>query len=67
MAVTTRLEIFNADGSGLQSQPFDHNIPVNLTFNLADIREPDKRKASRSLTINIEASNEVNKCFENIF
>ena len=67
MAVTTRLEIFNADGSGLQTQPFDNNIPVNLTFNLADVREPDKRKASRSLTINIEASNEVNKCFENIF
>jgi hypothetical protein len=67
MAVVTRLEIFNKDGSGLQSQPFNDNIPVSLNFNLADVREPDKRKASRSLTISIDASNEINKCFENIF
>ena len=67
MAVRTRLEIFNADGTGLQSQPFNDNIPVALNFSIADIREPDKRKASRSITISIDATNEINKCFENIF
>jgi len=67
MAVRTRLEIFNADGSGLQTQPFNDNIPVALNFSIADIREPDKRKASRSITITINATNEINKCFENIF
>ena len=67
MAVRTRLEIFNNDGSGLQSQPFNDNIPVALNFSIADIREPDKRKASRSITISIDATNEINKCFENIF
>ncbi len=65
--VRTRLEIFNADGSGLQSQPFNDNISVALNFAIADVREPDKRKASRSITISIDATNEINKCFENIF
>lgn len=67
MAVRTRLEIFNNDGSGLQSQPFNDNVSVALNFAIADIREPDKRKASRSITISIDATNEINKCFENIF
>lgn len=65
--VSTRLEIYNADGTGLQTQPFNDNIPVSINFNIADVRDPSARKASRSLTISIDATNEINKCFENIF
>lgn len=59
--VNTRLEIKDI------SYPFAVNIPVVLTFNLSDVREPDKRKASFSKTINLPATNEINKLFENIF
>lgn len=59
--VTTRLEINDI------SQPFGVNIPVVLTFNLADVREPDKRKATFSKTIQLPATNAINKVFENIF
>lgn len=61
MAVTTRLEI---NGT---SQAFTTNIPVSITFALADVREPDKRKASFSKTISLYATNEINILFENIF
>ena len=43
------------------------NIPVSIDFVLSDVRVPDKRNASFSKTINIYATNEINKIFENIF
>ena len=60
--VTTRLEIL-----GYDNMPFAKDIPVVLTFNLADIREPDKRKATFSKTISLYGTNDVNLLFENIF
>ena len=47
--------------------PIAKNIPINLNFALADVREPDKRKASFSKTIELFGTNEINKLFENIF
>ena len=43
------------------------NIPVSIDFVLSDVRVPDKHNASFSKTINIYATNEINKIFENIF
>ena len=68
MAVVTDLLIAAKNGSEkLQYYPIAKNIPININYNLADVREPDKRKASFSKTINLLGTNAVNKLFENIF
>jgi hypothetical protein len=68
MAVVTDLLIAAKNGSEkLQYFPIAKNIPININYNLADVREPDKRKASFSKTINLLGTNAVNKLFENIF
>ena len=68
MAVVTDLLIAAKNGSEkLQYYPIAKNIPININYNLADVREPDKRKASFSKTINLLGTNKVNKLFENIF
>jgi hypothetical protein len=68
MAVITRLEINAANGTeGFKSYAIGVNIPVNINYALADVREPDKRKASFSKTINLPGSSQVNILFENIF
>ena len=59
--VSCRLEIYGLD------YPIVAPIPVPITFVQADIREPDKRKASFSKTIVLYGSNEVNKLFELIY
>ena len=59
--VITKLEILN------KSVPFGVSIPIPITYQLADVREPDKRNASFSKTISIFGTNEINKMFENIF
>ena len=59
--VTTRLEI---DGT---NYPIVTDIPVSVNFVQADIREPDKRNASFTKTIQLYGTNEINKLFENIF
>ena len=66
--VRTELYINGANGTdGYLSFPFGVNIPVSINFNLADVRNPEQRKASRSQTINLLGTNEVNKLFENLF
>jgi len=66
--VRTELYIDGANGTdGYLSFPFGVNIPVSLNFNLADVRNPEQRKASFSKTINLTGTNEVNKLFENLF
>lgn len=66
--VRTELYINGGNGSnGFLSFPFGVNIPVSLNFNLADVRNPEQRKASFSKTINLLGTNEINKLFENIF
>ena len=66
--VRTELYIDGANGTdGFLSFPFGVNIPVSLNFNLADVRNPEQRKASFSKTINLLGTNEVNKLFENLF
>lgn len=47
--------------------PLREDIPVPVTYSIADIREPDKRKSSISKTITIPGSKEVNKLFGHIF
>ena len=59
--VITRLEILN------KSVPFGVSIPIPITYQLADVRDPDKRNASFSKTVEIFGTNEINKIFENIF
>jgi hypothetical protein len=61
MAVRTRLVI------GGNEQAMIQDIPVSINYNIADIREPDKYKASFSKTITLKGTNEINKLFENIF
>lgn len=68
MAVITDLLINAKNGTqGFRYYPIAKNIPININYNLADVREPDKRKASFSKTINLLGTNAVNKLFENIF
>lgn len=47
--------------------PITTELPVSLNFVLADIREPDKRNASFTKSIVLNATNEINKLFENLF
>ena len=66
--VITDLLIKASNGTdSFKYYPIAKNIPINLTFALADVREPDKRKASFSKTIELYGTNEINKLFENIF
>lgn len=66
--VRTELYINGVNGAnGFLSFPFGVNIPVSINFNLADVRNPEQRKASFSKTINLLGTNEVNKLFENLF
>jgi hypothetical protein len=68
MAVVTDLLIAAKNGTeSFAYYPIAKNIPININYNLADVREPDKRKASFSKTITILGTNDVNKLFENIF
>ena len=57
----TRLEI------GGEDYPLAVNVPININYVLADIREPDKRNSSFSKTIQIFGSNKVNQLFESIY
>jgi hypothetical protein len=43
------------------------SLNPNLTFNIADIANPEQRKADFSKTINLPASKKINKIFEHIF
>ena len=68
MAVVTRIEIRAKNGTDpFDKYPIAVNIPISLNYNLADVRNPDQRKASFSKTINLNGTNEINKLFENIF
>ena len=58
----TRLEI----GSDENVAVFE-NIPIDITLQISDISDPTNRKGSKSKTINIPGSPEVNILFENIF
>ena len=54
MAVVTRLELRGSNGTDpFDKYPIAVNIPVSLNYNLADVRNPDQRKASFSKTINL--------------
>jgi len=65
MAVVTRLELKGRNGlDPFDKYPIAVNIPVSLNYNLADVRNPDQRKASFSKTINLNGTNEINKLFE---
>lgn len=43
------------------------SLNPNLTFNIADIANPEQRKADFSKTITLPASKKINKIFEHIF
>ena len=58
----TRLEI----GSNENVAVFN-DIPIDITLQISDISDPTNRKGSKSKTINIPGSQEVNALFENIF
>jgi hypothetical protein len=60
--MVARLVIGTQDNTGVFA-----NIPVPITYQISDIREPEKRKGSRSLTIKIPATQDTNILFENIF
>lgn len=59
--VNSRIEILGKD------YPLVKEIPTSFTYQQADIREPDKRNASFSKTIQLFGSNKTNRLFENIF
>lgn len=58
----TRLVIGSNDNVAV----FD-NIPIDITLQISDISDPANRKGSKSKTINIPASPDVNILFENMF
>ncbi len=43
------------------------SLNPNLTFNISDIANPDKRKSDYSKTIRLPASKKINKIFEHLF
>ena len=43
------------------------SLEPNLTFNISDIKNPDKRKSDFSKSISLPSSKKINKLFENIF
>ena len=43
------------------------DLPASLTFQIADLNEPDKVKSDTSKTITIPASKKVNKLFSQIY
>jgi hypothetical protein len=59
--VSSRLEILGED------YPIVIDIPISITFQQADVREPDKRNASQSKTIRLYGTNSTNLLFENLF
>lgn len=60
--VNTRLRIGTESNFGI----FD-NIPVDITYQISDVRDPSEKKVSGSKTITIPASQEANTLFENLF
>lgn len=42
-------------------------IPVSITFEIADIIDPEKRRGSKTKTVNIPGTKEVNRFFENSY
>lgn len=59
--VRTRLEIGGTDYAIVT------DIPVSTNFVQADVREPEKRNASFSKTVQLYGTNAINLLFENIF
>lgn len=59
--VRTRLEIGGNDYAIVT------DIPVSVNFVQADVREPEKRNASFSKTVQVYGTNDINLLFENIF
>jgi hypothetical protein len=59
--VRTRLEIGGTDYAIVT------DIPVSTNFVQADVREPEKRNASFSKTVQLYGTNSINLLFENIF
>jgi len=43
------------------------SLEPNLTFNISDIKNPDKRKSDFSKSISLPGSKKINKLFEHIF
>jgi hypothetical protein len=43
------------------------SLEPNLTFNISDIKNPDKRKSDYSKSISLPGSKKINKLFEHIF
>lgn len=43
------------------------SLQPNLTFNISDIKNPDKRKSDFSKSISLPSSKKINKIFEHIF
>lgn len=60
--VSTRLRIGTESNFGI----FD-NIPIELIYQISDIRTPTDKKATQSKTVVIPASQEANILFENLF
>ncbi len=65
--VRTKLILKDQTSGIAKEYPIVTDIPISLTYQQADVREPDKRNASQSKTIKLFATNEINKLFENLF
>jgi hypothetical protein len=66
----TRLALYNFQGSptiSLTNCPVLNDIPLSLTYQISDVRTPEKRSGSKSRSFRIPATQEVNQFFENIF
>lgn len=73
--VRTRLVLVNQQQTGsppstdvvLDNCPALEDIPVSVTYQISDVREPENGAGSASKTVNIPGTKEVNLFFENIF
>ena len=58
----TRLELI-----GVGDIDVTNGIPISLNYSIADIREPDKRKAAFSKTITLPGTSRNNDIFKHIY
>ena len=59
--IETRLEILG------KNYPMVTDIPISINYVQSDVREPDKRNASYTKTVQLYGTNDTNILFENIF
>jgi hypothetical protein len=68
--VNTRLILINEQNISTEYNNNTHvidNIAIDVTLQISDVRNPEKREGSFSKSVNIAGTGETNNFFENVF